>query len=133
MEEMEEKGKKHGWPPKRFEALIGQLLRIGVSLSAVVVLAGGVRYLVEYRGVTAERLRVFTGEPDTLRHISSIVHLALGLHSHGLIQLGLLILIATPVARVAFSVLGFAGERDWLYVNVTLAVLAILLYGLIFS
>jgi len=130
---MEEMGEKHGWSPKRFETLIGQLLRIGVSLSAAVVFAGGVRYLVEYRGTTAERLRVFTGEPDTLRHISSIFHFALGLHSRGLIQLGLLILIATPVARVAFSVLGFAGERDWLYVNVTLAVLAILLYGLIFS
>lgn len=124
---------QHGWSPKRFESLIGQLLRIGVSLSAAVVLAGGVRYLVEYRSATAERLRVFTGEPDTLRHISSIVYFALGLHSRGLIQLGLLILIATPVARVAFSVLGFAGERDWLYVNITLAVLAILVYGLIFS
>ena len=130
MEEMEE---QHGWTPKRFEALIGQLLRIGVSLSAAVVLAGEVRYLVEYRGATAERLRVFTGEPDTLRHISGIIHFAMQFHSRGLIQLGLLILIATPVARVAFSVLGFAGERDWLYVNVTLAVLAILLYGLIFS
>lgn len=124
---------QYGWSQQRFETLIGQLLRIGVSLSAAVVFAGGVRYLFQYRSTTAERLRVFTGEPDTLRHISSIAHFALGLHSRGLIQLGLLILIATPVARVAFSVLGFAGERDWLYVKVTLAVLAILLYGLIFS
>ncbi len=124
---------RHGWSDQRFEALIGRLLRIGVMLSAVVVLAGGVHYLVQYRGATAERLRVFSGEPDNLRHISGIVHFALGLHSRGLIQLGLLILIATPVARVAFSVLGFAGERDWLYVKITLAVLAILLYGLIFT
>jgi uncharacterized membrane protein len=124
---------QHGWTPRRFETLIGQLLRIGVSLSAAVVFAGGVRYLYQYRGTTAERLRVFTGEPDNLRHISGIVHFAMQLHSRGWIQLGLLILIATPVARVAFSVLGFAGERDWLYTNITLAVLAILLYGLIFS
>ncbi len=124
---------RHGWSQQRFETLIGQLLRIGVSLSAAVVFAGGVRYLYQYRDTTAQRLRVFTGEPDTLRHISGIVYFALQLHSRGLIQLGLLILIATPVARVAFSVLGFAGERDWLYTNITLAVLAILLYGLIFS
>jgi len=124
---------QHGWTARHFETLIGQLLRIGVSLSAAVVLAGGVRYLFQYRGTTAERLRVFTGEPDNLRRISGIIHFALQFHSRGWIQLGLLILIATPVARVAFSVLGFAGERDWLYVKITLAVLAILLYGLIFS
>ncbi|MDA8243889.1 MAG: DUF1634 domain-containing protein, partial [Elusimicrobia bacterium] len=49
----------------------------------------------------------------------------------GLIQLGLLMLIATPIARVVFSVFGFLRERDWLYVAVTLVVLAILLYSLI--
>jgi uncharacterized membrane protein len=45
-------------------------------------------------------------------------------------QLGLLILIATPLARVAFSVAAFATEHDWTYVAVTLIVLAVLLYGL---
>jgi len=124
---------QHGWTARRFETLIGRLLRIGVSLSAAVVFVGGVRYLYQYRGTTAERLRVFTGEPDNLRHISGIIHFAMQFHSRGWIQLGLLILIATPVARVAFSVFGFAGERDCLYTNITLAVLAILLYGLIFS
>jgi uncharacterized membrane protein len=52
------------------------------------------------------------------------------LHSRGLIQLGLLLLIATPVARVAFSVLAFAEQRDWLYVSITLVVLAVLVYSL---
>jgi uncharacterized membrane protein len=48
----------------------------------------------------------------------------------GLIQLGLLLLIATPVARVVFSVAGFAIERDWMYVVITLLVLLTLLYSL---
>jgi len=131
---MDDTHAQHGWSPRRFETLIGQLLRIGVGLSAAVVFIGGVLFLVQYWNTTAEGLRVFNnGEPDVLRHISGIVHFALTLHSRGMIQVGLLILIATPVARVAFSVVGFAGERDWLYVNVTLAVLAILLFGLIFS
>jgi len=52
------------------------------------------------------------------------------MHAHGIIQLGLLLLIATPVARVAFSVVAFAAERDWLYVAITLIVLAILIYSL---
>jgi uncharacterized membrane protein len=48
----------------------------------------------------------------------------------GLIQLGLLFLIATPVARVAFSVAAFALEKDTLYVAVTLVVLTLLLLSL---
>ena len=51
----------------------------------------------------------------------------------GVIQLGLLLLIATPIARVAFSVVGFALERDRMYVVFTLIVLAILLYSLLGS
>jgi len=47
-----------------------------------------------------------------------------------LIQLGLLLLIATPVARVAFSVVAFAMQRDRLYVAVALIVLAVLMYSL---
>jgi uncharacterized membrane protein len=123
---------QHGWSERRFETLMGQLLRIGVILSAAVVFAGGVRYLLNYPG-PARNLHVFQGEPENLRHASGIVDFAFGLHSRGFIQLGLLLLIATPVARVAFSVIGFAGERDWLYVGVTLTVLALLLYGLAFS
>ena len=46
------------------------------------------------------------------------------------IQLGLLLLIATPILRVAVSTFDFLRERDWLYVTVTLIVLAVLIYGL---
>lgn len=123
---------QHGWTEKRFETLIGRLLRIGVILSATIVFLGGVHYLFQHQG-PAQSFQVFHGEPENLRHVSGIVDFAIGLHSRGFIQLGLLILIATPVARVAFSVIGFAGERDWLYVGVTLTVLTLLLYGLAFS
>ena len=58
---------------------------------------------------------------------------AFTLHSRGLIQLGLLLLIATPVARVAFSIFGFAEEKDRMYVAFTVIVLLILLYSLIGS
>jgi uncharacterized membrane protein len=50
-----------------------------------------------------------------------------------LIQLGLLFLIATPIARVAFSIAGFAVERDWMYVGFTVIVLVILLYSFLGS
>ena len=52
---------------------------------------------------------------------------AFGGRGQGLIQLGALLLIATPIARVAFSVYVFARQRDRLYIVVTLIVLILLL------
>ncbi len=50
--------------------------------------------------------------------------------SRGTIQLGILLLIATPVARVLLLVLGFAWQRDRTYVLVSLVVLGLLVYSL---
>ena len=117
------------WTDERVERVIGALLRWGVILAAAVVLAGGAIYLVRH-GSTIPDYRVFRGEPSDLRDVSGIVTGAVPWHSHGLIQFGLLLLIAVPVARVAFSVVAFALQRDRTYVVVTLIVLAVLLYGL---
>jgi len=100
-----------------------------VLLSALVVWSGAVIYLIRHRHDPAD-YRVFHGEPTDLRHIHGILHDSIALHGRGIIQLGLLLLIATPIARVAFSVFGFAEERDWMYVGFTLIVLLILLYSL---
>ena len=117
------------WTDERVEYVIGTLLRWGVILAAAVVLAGGGVYLVRY-GSTTPDFRVFRGEPMDLRDVSGIVTGAVSWHSRGLIQLGILLLIAVPVARVAFSVVAFALQRDRTYVAVTLIVLAVLLYSL---
>ncbi|MFZ3368535.1 MAG: DUF1634 domain-containing protein, partial [Candidatus Sulfotelmatobacter sp.] len=68
-----------------------------------------------------------------LRSVGGILRDAVALRGRGIIQLGLLLLIATPVARVAFSIFGFAEERDRLYVIVASIVLLVLLYSLIGS
>lgn len=115
---------------KQFEVLLGQLLRTGFLLSASVVLAGGALYLVKYRHGLPQ-YEIFHGEPTDLRYASEVLRDAFGGHPRGLIQLGLLLLIATPIARVAFSVIEFARERDWLYVTTTLIVLAVLIYSLV--
>lgn len=118
------------WTDQKTESVIGNLLRVGVGLAAVVVLAGGVLYLVRHGDSPAD-YRVFRGEPSELRHVSGILHDAVALRSRGIIQLGLLLLIATPIARVAFAVFAFAAEGDKLYVLFTLIVLAILVYSLV--
>jgi uncharacterized membrane protein len=115
---------------QRLDELMGELLRTGVLLAALVVLVGGVVYLTRH-DMPVINYRVFQGEPSELRTISGILHEALALRGRGLIQLGLLILIATPIARVAFSFFAFLYQRDWLYVVVTLMVLGLLLYSLL--
>jgi uncharacterized membrane protein len=50
-----------------------------------------------------------------------------------LIQVGTLLMIATPVARVVFAVYAFGRRRDGLYFGVSCAVLTLLLYGLFFG
>ncbi len=118
-----------GWTDKSMEQVVGVLLRTGVALAAAVVLAGGIAYLVR-DGAQLPAYGVFRGEPASLRHVGGIVEDALAPRSRGVIQLGLLLLIATPVARVAFCLVAFALQRDRTYVAVTLIVLAALVYGL---
>ena len=114
---------------KRVEVFLGKMLRCGVLLAALVVLVGGVWFLAKSYDVP-QNYTTFRGEPVELRAVPQIVHQAIALRPLGLIQFGLLLLIATPVARVLFSVLGFGLERDWMYVVMTLLVLALLVYTL---
>ncbi len=118
------------WTEHRVETWIGNLLRTGVLLAGLVVLAGAVVYLAHH-GREAPRYHAFVGEPSDLRHVRGILADARTGEGRGLIQLGLLLLVATPVARVAFSAAAFAHGRDRLYVGVTLFVLATLVYSLV--
>ena len=120
---------KDAWNDQKIEDIIGNLLRIGVGTAAAVVLVGAAAYLVRH-GFGHANYRVFRGEPSDLRTLRGIVRAASGLHPRGLIQLGLVMLIATPVARVAFSVFAFAVERDRMYMVFTLMVLGILILSL---
>ena len=114
----------------RLEAIIGRLLQIGVLAAAGTVLAGGVLYLVQSHAGHVDYRSFAPGGPDLLT-LSGIVRSAIHFDSLGLIQFGLLLLIATPVARVALAVVGFALERDRLYTVVSLIVLSILAFSLI--
>jgi uncharacterized membrane protein len=124
--------RKAEWTDQKVEVIIANLLRAGVTLAAATVLAGGFLVLLS-QGFSPANYRVFVGEPTDLRHWKGIVGAALALHGRGIVQLGLLFLIATPVARVAFAAFAFAVERDWLYVAVSIFVLMILLYSLLGS
>ncbi len=112
------------------EIMVSILLRTGVLVAGGVVLAGGIYYLLRHGSESANYQR-FAGQPAVDRQIGLIVNGAIHARARSIIQLGILLLIATPIARVAFSLVGFAMERDRKYVIVTTIVLAVLLYSLL--
>ncbi len=114
------------------EMTIGRLLQWGVSISAVIVALGGAIYLAHY-GAQAPNYRIFKGEPLFLTTVPAIVKSAFALRRRSVILVGLLVLIATPIARVLFSLVEFARQRDRLYVGVTTAVLVLLIFSLAYS
>ena len=120
------------WTDKRIEDIVGNLLRAGVGLSAAVVSAGAAVYLFRH-GTAKPDYQVFHGEPPELRSVGGVLRAAFSGRGRDIIQLGLLVLIATPVARVAFSIWGFLEERDHMYTVFTVMVLTILLYSLLGS
>ena len=131
------------WSDEAIVVRIGNLLRIGVIASAVVICLGGVVHLYYHGGELEVDRSKFKAMPPEFSRPTEIVGASLaGRASDGspinagqgrgraLIQLGLLLLIATPVLRVAFSIFAFARQRDLIYVLLPIIVLLVLLYGL---
>ncbi len=113
------------------DAHIGILLHVGMYISAAVILLGGV-LLVGREGRHVPDYRVFHGVPTGLNSIGGTLTQAFHGDPLAIIQSGLLLLIATPVARVIFSVFSFLAERDYLYVAISSIVLVTLLYSIFF-
>lgn len=118
------------WTEEQFDALLAYVLRAGVLASAFVIACGGVVFLAGH-GLERPAYSMFRGEPPAFRSVRAILTDAMQLHGRGLIQLGLLMLIATPIGRVVFSVLGFLRRGDWLYVGITVIVLGLLMFSLL--
>jgi uncharacterized membrane protein len=117
------------WSDDRMAQGVGRLLKAGVSVAAGVTAAGGLALLLQHGGGTVD-YHSFRGEPAELRGIVSVVSGAARLQLPAVIQLGIVLLLATPVARVLLSLVEFVLRRDRLYTTITSVVLALLLYGL---
>ena len=111
------------------EIYIGNLLRVGVILSAIIVSLGGALYLAKH-GNQVANYKIFRGESTNLKDVYTIFQSSLALQGRDMIQIGLLVLVAMPVVRVAFSIIAFALQKDWLYVAITAVVLILLFFSL---
>jgi uncharacterized membrane protein len=108
---------------------ISIILRTGVLASASLLLIGGILFVDQHPDAVFS-FRSFAGEPERLREVSTVFREALQFRSRPVIQLGILILIATPVMRVIFSFIEFLLHRDWIFVPITAIVIATLFYSL---
>src|SRR5690349_16960106 len=113
------------WDDDAIERLLARLLQVGVVLSTLLVLAGGIVFLL-HSGVAPPGYSHFAGEPAELSSVAGIIRMALRGDGRGLIQLGLLALVATPVLRVAGSLVAFVVLKDRTYVVLTSIVLVLL-------
>jgi len=118
-----------GRSERRLALEVGGILRLGMIVASAVIALGLVPYLVRDGGRHVD-YRVFRGEPAVFRTVPGAIAYAATAHPRGIMQLGVFLLLATPVARVALCLVEFARERDRLYVAVTLAVLAALAWGM---
>lgn len=113
---------------RRVEQILSKLLTVCLIISVLIVLVGGILYMVRYGGRVPE-YHSFLGEPKRLRSVPIIVRDVLSLHSRSIIQFGLLLLMITPVTWVVFLFIAFVKQRDLLYSLVSLIVFGILIYS----
>ncbi len=113
-----------------FELAVSRVLLVGVVLSAAIVVVGAVLYLLRHQVAPDYSHFHDTANADFFR--AAFLSARHGSAS-GIIQIGLLVLIATPVARVALCIGGFALQRDRLYTFISVLVLAILLFSFLHS
>lgn len=108
---------------RQAELVISNVLRGGVLASAAIILAGVIAFYRDYFSASGRGISI-AAFPHTVSAVAR--GLAQG-DPLAIIVLGLLVLLITPVARVAVSIVAFALERDWRYVVITSLVLLILL------
>jgi uncharacterized membrane protein len=130
-----------GWTDERLEKIMAAVLKAGVVLAGLLVFSGGILYLAKYgmvlREENREENRALRGEAPTIAEnpkffrFSGIITEALAGRSRAIIQLGVLVLIATPISLVALAVIGFALQRDRIYVVISGIVLGVLIYSLV--
>ncbi|AWG26521.1 DUF1634 domain-containing protein [Flavobacterium kingsejongi] len=109
------------------EQLVGQLLRYGVLTASTIAFIGGVAYLIQHGGNTLPHYDKFVGERVADITVKGILQGAMALQATEIIQLGVLVLIATPILRIICSLFAFILEKDRMYVVITLIVLCIML------
>ncbi|AOC97236.1 hypothetical protein BB050_04158 [Flavobacterium anhuiense] len=118
---------------KDFQTIIGNLLRYGVWISLSVAFIGGIVYLI-HNGSQIEDYSVFKeNDRNIFEVIAAVYNGAIQGNGESLIFTGIILLFLTPVLRVLLSLFSFLLEKDYLYVGITLIVIAIIIISISFG
>ncbi|CVK15244.1 Uncharacterized membrane protein [Apibacter mensalis] len=120
------------WEERDVELYIGKLLRYGVILSSIITITGGIIYISQHPDQQLN-FKTFVGAPNYLRELTTLLPAVIKFDGMAIIQLGVAVLIATPILRIAFSIVAFAIEKDRMYIVITCIVLAIIVSNMIFG
>jgi uncharacterized membrane protein len=112
------------------KVVISWILRSGIFLSMAFVLVGGAIFIYRH-GHSIPDYRVFKGVPYFIHDTGGIIQGIFNIKGQAIIQAGIILLIATPIVRVAFSAIGFLIEKDYLYTFITLLVLLIIVASML--
>lgn len=124
----------HAREDRAMEVWISYVLRGGVLIAAAIILLGVLLFLIHGPGAGGPQTRAeLTGKrgASVATSFGQVLNDARRLRPLGIIQLGLLALILTPMTRVAMTLALFLRQRDWIFVAITATVLTILVIGLI--
>lgn len=114
---------------KKVETLMGRVLIIGIAVAGAIVAFGGVMYLLRYGGLPVH-YEVYKGEPAGLRTIVGVIGDAVHVSARAIIQVGIVVLVAMQIVRVAFALWLFRTKNDRVFVGISLFVLVVLGYSL---
>lgn len=118
----------------RIELLLSWLLRGGVTVSMVVIAVGAVIMFVHHPSYLrlSSDLQLLTSTQAIFPHtLPAIATGLMATRGRAVVTLGLILLIATPILRVAVSAVIFAVQRDRAFFAITGVVLALLLVSFI--
>jgi uncharacterized membrane protein len=121
---------KRFFADKDIEQFIGLQLRYGVIISSLIVLAGGVIYLSQSGALQLPAYHQFIGTRGGYTSLGEILKGTKGMSAKAIIQFGVVVLIATPILRIAFSLIGFALEKDRMYILITTIVLTVMMVSI---
>jgi len=111
------------------DSVLSSVLRFGLTIALLITLAGGTIVLWQH-GMDTVDYSVFNGESSSLTHIQAILSGAYHGNTKAIIQLGILFMILTPIARVLSCTIVFSFQRDIIYIVLSVFVLAVLLFSL---
>ncbi len=120
---------KHRFADHDIEQFIGLQLRYGVIIASLTVLTGGILYLINTGSQGLPDYAKFIGEQAGFTTGKQLWEGVLSFNPKGIIEFGVVILIATPILRIFFSLIGFIMEKDKMYIAITLVVLSVMMFS----